>query len=103
MDEAVGVLAQLGPAGVLAAGFVALTAWVARIASGHAAWRTSVSHRLDDIDHRERGRVTKVERRVDDLEDAVADIKTDVALAANNSTWIKDTMERALRSKGPAQ
>ena len=86
--ELFGLLGALGPIGVLAGGMIAVTLWVGR-----------VSHRLDSLDHKDTGRVTKVERRVDEIEEDLEQIKIDSAVAANNTNWIKQYLERPVRDR----
>lgn len=82
----------VGPLAILGSWVVGLTWWAARMAT-----------RMDALDKDEHGRVPKLEERVDEIDDKLATIETNSAVAATNTEWIKAMLERALRTKEPTR
>lgn len=78
----------LGPIAILGSWVVGLTWWASRM-----------STRLDHLDHGEHGRVPKVERRVDALEDDISEIKGDVREIKTHTAWIRDALAGAARQR----
>jgi hypothetical protein len=92
MDQFATILATLGPVGILAAGFLGVVAWVARMSAKAAQQYERVHSRLDNLDHHEKGRVPIVERRVDDIVDNFNDLHTDVEVIKNDTRWIREAL-----------
>lgn len=93
MDQFATILTTLGPVGILAAGFLGVVAWVARMSAKAAQQYERVHSRLDNLDHHEKGRVPIVERRVDDLTEDLSTLTTDVAVIKNDTKWIRGALE----------
>lgn len=92
MDQFATILASLGPVGILAAGFLGVVAWVARMSAKAAQQYERVHSRLDNLDHEERGRVPRVERRVEATEEDIAEMKTGIAVIQTDTQWIREAL-----------
>lgn len=88
MGAVTDLLSTLGPVGVFAAAFVIILAGVWRL-SGKVE---QVNSRLDNLDHHERGRVPKVERRVDEHDEELSEIRTDLAVIRTDTQWIRKAL-----------
>jgi hypothetical protein len=58
-----------------------------------------MAQRLKHLDEAEFGRVPKIEQRVDAVEDDLASVKRDAAVAATNTEWIVKHLDEKQKAR----